>query len=50
MMGDPKYPLFFKDGDVTIGGIFAVHRKETFPSFEFTQKPQPPSCSRFVKH
>nr|AAC64075.1 putative odorant receptor [Carassius auratus] len=45
IMGDPNYPLFSKDGDVTIGGIFAIHRKETLPSFEFTQKPQPLSCS-----
>ncbi|XP_050991073.1 extracellular calcium-sensing receptor [Labeo rohita] len=45
MMGEPKYPLFSKDGDVTIGGIFAVHSKETLPSFEFRQKPQPLSCS-----
>uniref|UniRef100_A0A8C1XF51 Extracellular calcium-sensing receptor-like n=1 Tax=Cyprinus carpio TaxID=7962 RepID=A0A8C1XF51_CYPCA len=45
IMGDPNYPLFSKGGDVTIGGIFAIHRKETLPSFEFTQKPQPLSCS-----
>ncbi|XP_016106211.1 extracellular calcium-sensing receptor-like [Sinocyclocheilus grahami] len=45
IMGDPNYPLFSKDGDVTIGGIFAIHRKETLPSFKFTQKPQPLSCS-----
>ncbi|XP_051727375.1 extracellular calcium-sensing receptor-like [Ctenopharyngodon idella] len=44
-MGDPKFPLLSKDGDVTIGGIFAIHRKETLPSFEFTQKPQLLSCS-----
>ncbi|XP_016373350.1 extracellular calcium-sensing receptor-like [Sinocyclocheilus rhinocerous] len=44
-MGDPKYPLLSKDGDVTIGGIFAIHRKETLPSFEFTQKPQHLLCS-----
>ncbi|XP_043120080.1 extracellular calcium-sensing receptor-like [Puntigrus tetrazona] len=44
-MGDPKYPLFSKDGDVTIGGIFPVHRKETLPSFEFTRKPQLLLCS-----
>ncbi|XP_048027277.1 extracellular calcium-sensing receptor-like isoform X1 [Megalobrama amblycephala] len=44
-MGDPKFPLLYKDGDVTIGGIFAIHRKETLPSFEFTQKPQLLSCS-----
>ncbi|XP_026142611.1 extracellular calcium-sensing receptor-like [Carassius auratus] len=44
-MGDPKYPLLSKDGDVTIGGIFAIHRKETLPSFEFTQKPQYLLCS-----
>ncbi|XP_026140978.1 extracellular calcium-sensing receptor-like [Carassius auratus] len=44
-LGDPKYPLFSKDGDVTIGGIFPVHRKETLPSFEFTQKPQLLLCS-----
>jgi len=47
-MGDPKFPLLSKDGDLTIGGIFAIHRKETLPSFDFTQKPQLLSCSRFV--
>nr|XP_055030847.1 extracellular calcium-sensing receptor-like [Misgurnus anguillicaudatus] len=45
MMGDPKYPLLSKDGDINIGAIFAVHSKETLPSFEFTQKPQLLSCS-----
>ncbi|XP_051580770.1 extracellular calcium-sensing receptor-like [Myxocyprinus asiaticus] len=45
MLGDPKYPLLFKDGDVTIGTLFAIHSKETLPSFEFTQKPQFLSCS-----
>ncbi|XP_052008552.1 extracellular calcium-sensing receptor-like [Xyrauchen texanus] len=45
MMGEPKYPLLSKDGDVTIGGIFAVHSKETLPSFDFKQKPQLLSCS-----
>ncbi|XP_067275957.1 extracellular calcium-sensing receptor-like [Pseudorasbora parva] len=43
-MGDPKFPLLSKDGDVTIGGIFAIHKMETLPSFEFTQKPQLLSC------
>ncbi|XP_056622655.1 extracellular calcium-sensing receptor-like [Triplophysa dalaica] len=45
MMGDTKYPLFSKEGDVTIGAVFAVRSKETLPSFAFTQKPQPLSCS-----
>ncbi|XP_073674313.1 extracellular calcium-sensing receptor-like [Garra rufa] len=44
MMGEPKYPLLSKDGDVTIGGFFPVHSKETLPSFEFKQKPQSLSC------
>ncbi|XP_052008546.1 extracellular calcium-sensing receptor-like [Xyrauchen texanus] len=44
-LGDPKYPLLFKDGDVTIGSLFAIHSKETLPSFEFTKKPQFLSCS-----
>uniref|UniRef100_A0A673M454 Extracellular calcium-sensing receptor-like n=1 Tax=Sinocyclocheilus rhinocerous TaxID=307959 RepID=A0A673M454_9TELE len=44
-MGDPKHPLLSKDGEVTIGGIFAVHSKLTLSSFEFTEKPQPLSCS-----
>ncbi len=48
MMGDPKYPLLSKDGDVTIGALFPVHSIETLPSFKFTQKPQLSSCSRFV--
>uniref|UniRef100_A0A673GPB6 Olfactory receptor C family, g12 n=1 Tax=Sinocyclocheilus rhinocerous TaxID=307959 RepID=A0A673GPB6_9TELE len=33
MMGDPKYPLLSKDGDVTIGALFPVHSIETLPSF-----------------
>ncbi|XP_042631791.1 extracellular calcium-sensing receptor-like [Cyprinus carpio] len=45
MMGDPKYPLLSKDGEAIIGGIFAMHSKETLPSFEFTEKPQPLLCS-----
>ncbi|XP_055030711.2 extracellular calcium-sensing receptor-like [Misgurnus anguillicaudatus] len=45
IMGDPKYPLLSKDGDITIGGLFAIHRNETLPSFEFTQKPHLISCS-----
>uniref|UniRef100_A0A8C1SBD1 G-protein coupled receptors family 3 profile domain-containing protein n=1 Tax=Cyprinus carpio TaxID=7962 RepID=A0A8C1SBD1_CYPCA len=49
MMADPKHPLLSKDGDVTIGGIFAVHSKLALSSFEFREKPQPLSCSRFVK-
>ncbi|XP_057204200.1 extracellular calcium-sensing receptor-like [Triplophysa rosa] len=44
-MENPKYPLLFKDGDITIGGLFAVRSIETLPSFEFRQRPQPLSCS-----
>ncbi|XP_065134765.2 extracellular calcium-sensing receptor-like [Paramisgurnus dabryanus] len=45
MMGDPKYPLLSKDGDITIGGLFAIHKQETLSSFEFKQKPQLLYCS-----
>ncbi|XP_055030857.2 extracellular calcium-sensing receptor-like [Misgurnus anguillicaudatus] len=45
MMGDHKYPLLSKNGDLTIGGLFAIHSKETLSSFEFSQKPQLLSCS-----
>ncbi|XP_051727355.1 extracellular calcium-sensing receptor-like [Ctenopharyngodon idella] len=45
MMGDPKYPLLSKDGDITIGALLAIHSKLTLSSFDFTQKPQLLSCS-----
>lgn len=48
MMGDPKYPLLSKDGDISIGAVFPVHSIETLPLFTFKQKPQLLSCSRFV--
>lgn len=48
IMGDPKYPLLYKNGDLTIGGLFAIHSKETLSSFEFKEKPQVLSCSRCV--
>ncbi|XP_050991072.1 extracellular calcium-sensing receptor [Labeo rohita] len=44
-MGDPKYALLSKDGDVTIGGLFSIRSIEILPSFEFIQKPQLLSCS-----
>ncbi|XP_073709569.1 extracellular calcium-sensing receptor [Misgurnus anguillicaudatus] len=47
-MGDPNSPLLSKDGDVTIGAIFAIHIIEILPSFQFTQKPQSP-CTRYAK-
>ncbi|XP_051727378.1 extracellular calcium-sensing receptor-like [Ctenopharyngodon idella] len=45
MMGDPKYPLLFQDGDIIIGALFVIHTEVSLPSFEFTQKPQLLSCS-----
>ncbi|XP_065134755.2 extracellular calcium-sensing receptor-like [Paramisgurnus dabryanus] len=45
MMGDPKDPLLIKDGDITIGGLFAIRSVETLSSFEFVRKPQLQSCS-----
>ncbi|KAI7802894.1 extracellular calcium-sensing receptor-like [Triplophysa rosa] len=45
MMGDTKYPLLSKDGDITIGGVFAINKREMLPSFEFTKRPQLLSCS-----
>lgn len=48
IMGDPQYPLLSKNGDIIIGALFPVHSIEISPSFEFTQKPQLLTCSRFV--
>ncbi|XP_058607315.1 extracellular calcium-sensing receptor-like [Onychostoma macrolepis] len=45
MMGDPKYPLLSKDGDIIIGALFVIHTEVSLPSFEFTQKPQHVLCS-----
>ncbi|XP_059420338.1 extracellular calcium-sensing receptor-like [Carassius carassius] len=45
MMGESKYPLLSKDGDVNIGALFSVHSIEILPSFKYTQKPQVLSCS-----
>ncbi len=47
MMGDPKYPLLSKDGDVNIGALFSVHSVEILPSFKYIQTPHLLSCSRF---
>ncbi|XP_073709564.1 extracellular calcium-sensing receptor-like [Misgurnus anguillicaudatus] len=45
LIEDPKNPLLSKDGDITIGGLFAIRSIEILPSFEYRQKPQPLSCS-----
>ncbi|XP_056622668.1 extracellular calcium-sensing receptor-like [Triplophysa dalaica] len=45
MMGDSKYPLLSKEGDIMLGALISVHSKETFSLYEFTQKPQLLSCS-----
>ncbi|XP_009291957.1 extracellular calcium-sensing receptor-like [Danio rerio] len=45
MIGNPKYPLLSKDGDITIGALFVIHSEVSLPSFAFTQKPNLLSCS-----
>ncbi|KAJ7995388.1 hypothetical protein DPEC_G00244050 [Dallia pectoralis] len=45
MLGYPEFPLFSKEGDVTIGGVFTIHGKTTEPPLFFTDTPQPLTCS-----
>ncbi|XP_034024840.1 extracellular calcium-sensing receptor-like [Thalassophryne amazonica] len=45
MLGTPKKPLLFKEGDVTIGGAFSIHSKITQPALSFTDKPTYFKCS-----
>ncbi|KAJ7995393.1 hypothetical protein DPEC_G00244100 [Dallia pectoralis] len=45
MLGYPEFPLFTKEGDVTIGGVFTIHGKTTEQPLFFTDTPQPLTCS-----
>ncbi|XP_028817584.1 extracellular calcium-sensing receptor-like [Denticeps clupeoides] len=44
VMGIPELPLLSKEGDVSIGGVFALHTKTSQLPTSFTEKPQPLIC------
>ncbi|XP_074496724.1 extracellular calcium-sensing receptor-like [Sebastes fasciatus] len=45
MLGSPEFPLLSKEGDVTIGGVFAIHNPISKPPSFFTDTPEPLTCS-----
>ncbi|XP_053090928.1 extracellular calcium-sensing receptor-like [Pangasianodon hypophthalmus] len=46
ILENPANPLLSKDGDVTIGAIFSIHRGTQMQSLAYTEKPQPLICIR----
>lgn len=48
ILENPEYPLLSKDGDVLIGAIFSIHDATQVESLQYTEKPQPLICIRFV--
>lgn len=48
ILDSPVYPLLAKDGDVIIGGLFSIHSGIQTPSVQYTERPEPFICIRFV--
>lgn len=48
ILENPEYPLLSNDGDVLIGAIFAIHDGTQLELLQYTEKPHPLICIRFV--
>ncbi|XP_069053812.1 extracellular calcium-sensing receptor-like [Lepisosteus oculatus] len=47
LQGTGVFPDFFKDGDIMIGGVFAIHSKTEETELNFKTKPQHQECKSF---
>ncbi|XP_074496813.1 extracellular calcium-sensing receptor-like [Sebastes fasciatus] len=45
MLGSPVFPVLSKEGDITIGGAFSIHKPTFNPQPSFTDAPEPLICS-----
>ncbi|XP_074496716.1 extracellular calcium-sensing receptor-like [Sebastes fasciatus] len=45
MLGSPVFPVLSKEGDITIGGAFSIHKPTFNPPPSFTDAPEPLICS-----
>lgn len=44
-----RLPAFAMDGDFVVGGVFFLHYKTQSETYDYSTKPEPPSCTgRFV--
>ncbi|XP_068613881.1 extracellular calcium-sensing receptor-like [Brachionichthys hirsutus] len=46
MLGSPEFPLFSKEGHITIGGAFSIHNQMSKPQLSFIDTPERLTCSR----
>lgn len=47
MLGSPEFPLLSKEGDITIGAVFSIHKQVSNPPLFFTDAPERIICSRY---
>ncbi|KAJ3591117.1 hypothetical protein NHX12_009064 [Muraenolepis orangiensis] len=46
LLRSPEHPMLSKEGDITIGGVFSIHRQISSPLLSFTDTPKSLNCSR----
>lgn len=47
MIGSPESPLFSKDGDIIIGGVFSIHSRMSRRDLSYRETPGQFRCSRY---